>query len=77
MRSSQELIQVVEWYSSVIDDPYEDKLDLHKDHMSVCKFATKMDTDYEYVIEVLQRWTDHLPAPAASTEPDTTQASGD
>jgi hypothetical protein len=50
----------VEPYSSIIGDAYEGKAIINADHMGMCRFSSRDDSDYQLVISVLKRWVQNV-----------------
>ncbi|KAK0747113.1 hypothetical protein B0T18DRAFT_466791, partial [Schizothecium vesticola] len=48
--------KVVESYSSIIGDAFEGKSVINADHMAMCRFTSRDDTEYRLVISVFRRW---------------------
>jgi len=67
--------QVVEDISSIVGEADEERISLHADHMNMCKFKDKQDSDYYLVLDVIQRWirdieTIQVPKDAVETRAD-------
>ena len=46
----------MEEFSSMIRDPYEERIPIHADHIHMCTFNDRENSDYLAVLDVFERW---------------------
>ena len=50
------MLQVVEEISSIVGEAGEERIQIHADHLNMCKFKDREDSDYYIVLDVIRRW---------------------